>query len=481
MNRLERLFIGSIVALTALHQGAAAADVTQCSAVLQPALKTLITSGKLQSSTDTYTAWQCSQEFKTHNDAIKAGFSVGFPVYGVPVQVGGNFDKTQVDTWKNENCSSSARATSADAATSYFLSELAPGVVPGWNKCIHDLGGSQAVECDFEAASPYVFTARWHRTAGELPSATPKVTRFTVVNGSCAPVLEAGKTTIGEGGEGTSCTPTQRQAISVLLNTDRGFCSASTQSSETITKLSGVMTLDADKSIQADIVEVEPNSKIITNGHYLGIEANELRLTGDSQIISFVRNRPNRPGGDPGRSGGSIIVQSRLVTGNRLAIDVHGEDGAVGATGEPGAIGSPGTPGARGAQGGTRGCVGRVSAGKGGTGGTGGTGGQGGAAGNGGDVVIRVGSGLTDGALTRIAVITSPDGKTKPGAPGGPGAPGAKGPGGPGGAPSGGGHWCGGVPTGPAGEEGKLGKPGKPGTGGIGGSVHIETNVAVNG
>lgn len=467
-----RLATVLILSAASIGKATAAPDVNQCAIVLQPALKTLINSGKIQSNSDAYTTFQCSEEFNTHDDAIKSGISVGFPVYGIPVKVGGTFDRTETENWKKNNCSSSSRQTSADAATSFFLSQLAPEVVPAWSKCIHDLGGREALDCEMQSSTPPIFKARWLRTSGASATEAPKVTRFSVVNGTCSSAFMSGQV-ISDGGEGVSCTPDKRQGLAVLLNTNRGFCSASTTPTETVFRVSAIMALDADKTIQSDIVEFEPGSMLITNGHYLGIKAEEIRLTGDAQIVSFRGARPNRSLGDAGQSGGSVILQADRVTGSRLVIDLRGEDGMKGMMGSPGEAGSKGSPSAHAVNGGTRGCINGVNAGRGGTGGTGGTGGQGGAGGSGGSVIVRIASGVTDGALSRISVSAT-NGRTNPGSSGSGGDPGPGGPAGLGGDPSGGGPTCGSKPTGPAGTVGQPGQAGKAGASGAAGTISAE-------
>jgi hypothetical protein len=48
-------------------------------------------------SSSSFHRFECSSEFKTHDEAIKSGLSV---IYGVRLKVGGTFDKAQVDNWK---------------------------------------------------------------------------------------------------------------------------------------------------------------------------------------------------------------------------------------------------------------------------------------------------------------------------------------------------------------------------------------------
>jgi hypothetical protein len=259
----------------------------------------------------------------------------------------------------------------------------------------------------------------------------------------------------------------------VLLNTTRGMClPATTTYAQRVESVDGVKRLDHDTTIDADIVEFKPGASIITNGYYLAITANELRLSGDADIVSFEPRSP-RPAGDDGRSGGSIIIQADEITGKRLKIDDHGEDGAKGSKGTQGSSGGKGTHGVGRHLDAFRGCIGSRLAGRGGVGGNGGPGGPGGNGGNGGTVTIRVGTGLTNGAVTRIAVVMQADDRTLAGHGGQRGDGGDAGPGGPGGDGAEGKHPCGGVPGGPSGPSGNRGPDGVDGRDGQGGAVVI--------
>lgn len=75
-------------------------------------------------------------EFKTHSEANAAGFSLGFPVYGVPLQIGGTFSDQQRDTWKKDYVEHHHHILSKEDAYSAATKQVSKDLVDAWLKCI---------------------------------------------------------------------------------------------------------------------------------------------------------------------------------------------------------------------------------------------------------------------------------------------------------------------------------------------------------
>ncbi|CAB3754748.1 hypothetical protein [Paraburkholderia humisilvae] len=198
------------------------ADDSICAAPLRAALMTVRSSDANTSSSAAATAWQCSFKFSNHDEAIKSGLQVGVVVYGVPLKVGGTFDKNAVDSWREKNCSKSSQDTSFETASYSYLREVAPGAMKAFSDCIIAKNDTGAIACDL-TRDPGRLTIKWRRTDGELPSAAPKVQRVMVTNGTCSPGIAPG-TAVSEGGTGTPCVADAKKDLMVLVDTDRGLC-----------------------------------------------------------------------------------------------------------------------------------------------------------------------------------------------------------------------------------------------------------------
>lgn len=445
-------------------QSAGAQEI--CAVPLREALMTVRQSSNTAQSSQASSAWQCSFKFSSHDEAIKAGLKVDTIVYGAPLKVGGTFDKTVVDRWKDENCSRNSQNASFEGATYSYLREVAPGALGTFASCIESLGGSKALSCTL-SRDPGSLTVKWRRTDGEQAAAAPVLKRLMVVNGACSPGIPL-DSTIDDGGKGTPCTPEPSKDLLVMVETTRGICSPVALYPKKIYTISGLVQLDGDRTINSDVVEFTGGSRIVTNGNALNITASEIKINSQAAISSFTSRTPDGVPGTPGDDGGTLVVRAQQITGGDLRIDLSGQDGLPGTNGAQGASGAAGgNARGRGLQG-FRGCGGGHDATHGGPGGTGGDGSAGGAGGNGGTIVVQVSGEGPEASLSHLLIV-SKDSRTIPGTPGTGGAAGPGGPGGPGGAGDGGHDGCGGrggKPNGPPGAAGRAGDPGLPGKAG---------------
>lgn len=448
------------------------ADESICSAPLRHALMTVRSSGASAGSNAASVAWQCSFKFSNHDEAINSGVDVGTVVYGVPLKVGGKFDRKQADQWKEQNCSKNTQNASFEGASYDYLREVAPGAMSAFVTCIQAHASTSALNCSL-TREPTALTVKWRRSDGESPAAAPKIHRVMVTNGSCQPGFGPG-TVVSDGGIGTPCTTVDKKDLLIMIETSRGLCTTVAPYPKKVFTIAGKLSLDGDRSITSDVVEFR-QGHVITNGHSLTVTANELNISGTTEIISFDKNGSARPPGTPGESGGTLLLKfSHLTADNDLRIDLTGQDGVAGA---PGANGVQGPPGGnargRGLQG-IRGCGGGNDATPGGQGTPGKDGSAGGNGGNGGVVVVeRTGADKDDSELSRL-IIVGKEGHTFPGKGGAGGARGIGGPGGPGGQGGGGHDGCGGRPGAGPGPKGADGGKGTDGLDGKPGTITIE-------
>lgn len=440
-----------------------------CAVPLRSALMTVKVNTAGGASASASTAWQCGFKFNSHDEAIKAGLDVDTVVYGVPLKIGGKYDKAVVDRWKEENCSKSTQSASFESATYGYLKEVAPGAMRAYESCLVTTYDKGALICEL-TREPAVLKVKWKRVDGELDSAAPRVERITTTNGTCEPMATDRRVVI-DGGVGTTCTTLPKRDMAVLVETTRGMCAPVSKYPRQVFAVAGVLRLDGDRVIAADVIDFQPGSSIVTNGNSLTLTADEVRIVGGgAQIVSFDSTTDaGRVTGTSGRNGGTLLMRAnRLIAESDFRIDLRGQDGVDGVAGAAGSPGAPGTNArGRGLQG-IRGCGGGNDSSPGAQGGPGTDGKPGGPGGNGGVVVVQIKEG-TDGGLSRIIAVGG-NGKTQGGRGGIGGAIGVGGPGGPGGSGDGGHDGCGGRggsgpgPKGPDGLRGTDGPTGSPGS-----------------
>jgi hypothetical protein len=433
-------------------------DCQECKAVLAGGVFNTTNINQTQASKDAFTAWQCTTNFSTAEQAMNAGVSIGVPIYDVPVQIGGTFSDSQKQSWKSAHCSNNTSEQQSFSNLVIAMKQAAPDILQAWTRCIETTCGSQhaALACSVTSREGgAIFRANWLRTAGD--NTAPKVQFFRCYDAKCDPPIQKNQT-ITEAGVAVKCDVPVNQEGVIILQTTRGTCAPTASGRTSLETVSGKQTLTAAKNYKAQKVVFSSDAVLVTNGNRLTFEASEIELQGAPKIISYEQ------GTGSGRSAGPILIKADRLTGTSLDVENTGENGAIGSGG------AAGSPGGKGQQGYQRdwditGCHGGSNGRPGGQGGSGADGAPGQAGGNGGTVIYDVASGLKSGAIPRL-VIKTDGGKGGSGGAGGPG-----GPGGPGGDGAPGTAKCGGTDAGPAGPQGTPGRAGPTGADGAAGQI----------
>jgi hypothetical protein len=317
------------------------------------------------------------------------------------------------------------------------------------------------------------YLIKWRKLQGDDDATPPIVQRVMITNGSCKPGI-APKTKIGTGGVGTPCTPIDKKDLSINIDTTKGNCVATAEYPKKTFLVSGNIVLSGDRVITSDIVEFEPSSSVITNGHNLQISAPEVKVDQGASILGYDRKGNPLPPGSDGVSGGSVVLKSRSLDGDGdLTIDLSGQNGEAGVKGEDGGPGGKGPNAQPRGWHGLKGCLGGAAGGRGQTGGAGQNGTLGGNGGDGGLVAVQIEGGATDADVSRL-IIAGTNGMTAGGKGASGGAGGVGGPGGPGGSSAAGHQGCGTQPGGPQGFAGPNGAAGSNGVDGKNGIITIQ-------
>ena len=486
MRQIAISEVTAIVLSVALSGTAQTTPPDRCADVLRNGVFNVHTVHSTAANSDNYRKWECTATYTTHDEAIKAGLSVGLELFDIPLSLGGTWAHGTQETWKQNHCTSDERSASSSSTFYEFVKTADPGILAAWSRCMENNGPSaSAISCSVEKPGNdrLLFKSRWRRTAGENPSQKPIVSYYRVFDAACDRAWNP-KDALAESDTTFTCdVPNFSQAVFVL-ETSRGACTLSDEALQTTEEISGKVVLDDLKNYQADRIIFRDHALIVTNGNKLSFRATEIKVEGTAKIVSF-EPRANRPLAGSGRSAGAVIIVAERIIGTPLRIENFGENGTQGSAG------SKGPKGGNGIQGTQRdwdlsGCHGGSNGTPGGMGVQGGTGGRGWNGGTGGSVFYSVRFGIGQVPLSKLDILTTREVanfQDRPLRPltavdcGGPcgGLPGAGGDGGPGGDGGEGGlgapgtDRCGGTdagphgpggPAGPTGPEGGAGAPG---------------------
>jgi hypothetical protein len=157
------------------------------------------------------------KNYGTEDEAIKDGFSVGFPMYGQYLKAGNDFDQVKKKAWFDEYESRTKRKRDSSKAAAFESMTLNVQAMKVVSHCIEATEGFGIVS-DLEPTSDCTatFTARYQGSRDNEPPL--KVSKPPLrVQG--APCDKWPKTTIGSAPTTVNCSRSGRDALVVTLNT----------------------------------------------------------------------------------------------------------------------------------------------------------------------------------------------------------------------------------------------------------------------
>lgn len=307
---MRRVIIGlSAVGLIMTLNSQSSAD---CDAILRDGLFNKTNISESADLKKAYSDWMCSTEFKTHDEAIAAGISVGVPVYGVPLKIGGNFLKQDRDSFYKNECSQSSAASEYQYRRSVAISQVADSIVNAWSSCKAVQSDKRGVQCALSGDDSVLTFAARHYPIGAKQTAA--LTSSPQIVGASCTLLAAqkGGDVIPVGGEAYTCerrmsAQGELPAVTININTTQGNCSATAPKRNKARVISGNVQLTGTTTWTDDAIRFTAGARIIVSG------------------------------------GGSLIIKAKYIEApDGVYIDGTGDKGPSGAQGESG--GTPANP-----------------------------------------------------------------------------------------------------------------------------------------
>lgn len=127
-----------------------------------------------------------ASDWDTHDQAIDAGIQIGVPVYGIPLQIGGNFTKQQKDTWRSENAQYQNDHLTVSQKYDLITKQVDQSIVRAWLECINTTAGQRpGLTAKFDDSVPEapILTINWIPLAGDT-GGLPNVNSSSIFGGT---------------------------------------------------------------------------------------------------------------------------------------------------------------------------------------------------------------------------------------------------------------------------------------------------------
>lgn len=213
-----------------------------------------------------------ASDFQTHDEAINAGLSVGFPVYGVPIEVGGTFSNGQRDAWKREKSNAFRSTLDKSSAVAAFRSKANPDILKAWLACIETISNQQGLKAGIQPiGKDYVYF--WVRSSS-ADNRSPKVQVFQLVGLEDNGIIKK-NTEIPSSGGGIGAfykVLPSFDTVAVAIQTDhRGVINASLNY----------------RAHQSDVIAMQTSQALQTAGFVVG----EIRAFGFGPLTSELKKQ----------------------------------------------------------------------------------------------------------------------------------------------------------------------------------------------
>lgn len=157
--------------------------------------RVVYTNEKLSANTaiqKSYKRVQCSSEYSSHAEAQAAGFELGAEVYGVPLTLGGKFDKNASKQWKKDHCEAEDYKYSSDDQLSFVKQYAPPEFFNSFNTCLNFCADKNrsGISCwaDSPTSEHITVAVKWQPFDG----AGSPVVNSSLVDGAYNPTLRPG-------------------------------------------------------------------------------------------------------------------------------------------------------------------------------------------------------------------------------------------------------------------------------------------------
>jgi hypothetical protein len=181
----------------------------RCKEILSDGVWQYQSSTNSTQQTASFLNWFCSKTYSSYNQARDAGLSIGIPVDGLPLEIGGKYRDSQWSEYRNEMCRLDSGQYAYSSQFSVFARQASEAIVKAWEACINRTG-TQAWIATTDDPNAFALQIRRRVDIG-----TPKFTvnQISVTSGrlQCTPTLSSAAGKTYQGSTSFLCQRTDRK------------------------------------------------------------------------------------------------------------------------------------------------------------------------------------------------------------------------------------------------------------------------------
>lgn len=134
-------FVVSVLVGLSISLSSSSLFADDCRDILEQGIRNTYTSLKTNNFSSSFKEGFCSNSLQAVKNSSGGGLSIGFPVDGVPVDIGGNYNESSANSLKQDACKNGSGNVSDDKYELLLTSIADPSIVSAWAQCKNNDGG----------------------------------------------------------------------------------------------------------------------------------------------------------------------------------------------------------------------------------------------------------------------------------------------------------------------------------------------------
>lgn len=252
----------------------------QCDEILKQGVFDTIIIDANRSISDNLLEWLKTSEFESFKNKTSAGLNIGFPIEGVPINIGGNYGEDDFKEWKKAVDEGRIRNFTENESLEIIKRTASPIISSAWLECIRTTNAiGTGIVCSLlsdNSAETILYKVQFIPNSLVDADIIPKVQSFIVTGSSSVQGIIVGNE-VPFSGIVATISRNGKSEVTINLNTEKGSCTriipAIPEPLPPVVNIAGTYKSQENNryvfeqdGTSVTLQEVQPDDKVIASG-----------------------------------------------------------------------------------------------------------------------------------------------------------------------------------------------------------------------
>jgi hypothetical protein len=199
----------------------------QCDEILKQGVFDTVIVDASRSVSDNILEWLKTSEYESFKNKTSAGLKVGFPIEGIPIEIGGDFSEDDFKEWKKAVDEGRVRNFTENESLEIVRRTASPVILSTWLECIRTTNAvGTGIVCSLLSdinAETILYKVQFIPNSSVDADAIPKIQSFIVTGSISTQGINVGDE-VPFSGIVATIARNGKSEITINLNTEKGNC-----------------------------------------------------------------------------------------------------------------------------------------------------------------------------------------------------------------------------------------------------------------